>query len=68
MYQTGKWMTASIRVLEGAVHFKTNNHGVLLKTGGLLTLHEQVKHVLTAAEESVILLTMTSIPSALSPA
>jgi len=59
---------ASIQVLEGAVHFKTNNHGVLLKTGGFLTLHEQVEHVLTAAEESVILLTMTTIPSALSPA
>jgi quercetin dioxygenase-like cupin family protein len=59
---------ASVQVLEGAVHFKTNDHAALLKTGGFLTLHEQVEHMLTAAEESVILLTMTisAAPSAAS--
>jgi quercetin dioxygenase-like cupin family protein len=58
---------ASVQILEGSVHFKTNNHNALLKTGGFLTLHEQVEHILIAAEESVILLTMTT-SSALSPA
>jgi quercetin dioxygenase-like cupin family protein len=54
---------ASVQILEGAVQFKTNNHSGLLKTGGFLTLHEQVEHLLTAAEESVILLTMTISPA-----
>jgi len=59
---------ASVQILEGSVNFKTNDHSALLKTGGFLTLHELVEHRLIAAEESVILLTMTTIPSALSPA
>jgi quercetin dioxygenase-like cupin family protein len=52
---------ASVQVLEGTVHFKANNHTTLLRTGGFLTLHEQVEHSLVAAGESAILLTMTTI-------
>ena len=65
-HHTGKM--ASVQILKGSVHFKTNNHTALLKTGGFLTLHEQVDHMLTALEESEILLTMTTIPAELQPA
>jgi quercetin dioxygenase-like cupin family protein len=52
---------ASVQVLEGTVHFNANNNTTLLRTGGFLTLHEQVEHSLVAVDESVILLTMTAI-------
>jgi quercetin dioxygenase-like cupin family protein len=54
---------ANIQILEGKVNFKTNNTITSLKKGGLLTLHEQVEHMLTTVEESVILLTMTMYPA-----
>jgi quercetin dioxygenase-like cupin family protein len=59
-HHTGKM--ASVQVLEGSAHFKTKSKTALLKTAGFVTLHEQVEHILTAAEESVILLTMTIYP------
>jgi quercetin dioxygenase-like cupin family protein len=59
---------ASVQILKGALHFKTNNNSTLIKTGSLLTLHEQVAHMLVAVEESVILLTITGGNLALSPA
>ncbi len=54
---------ASVQTLEGAVNFQTANDTSLLKKGGLLTLHEQVEHTLTALVESVILLTIVVCPA-----
>jgi len=55
---------ASAQILVGAADFIMNGNTAPLKSGGLLTLHEQVEHKLIALEESVILLTMTVHPVA----
>ena len=55
---------ASAQILRGTANFILKDSSTLLKTGGFLTLHDQVEHKLVALEESVILLTMTVHPVA----
>ena len=55
---------ASAQILAGSANFIMRENTTVLKTGGLLTLHEQIEHKLVAREESVILLTMTVHPVA----
>ncbi len=54
---------ASVQVLDGSVDFQTGNNVVLLKKGGLVTLHKNVEHTLVAKEESTILLTIAVCPA-----
>ncbi len=48
----------SIQLIQGELNFKTDSQSVILKEGGLLAVHEDMKHNLIALEESVFLLTI----------
>ncbi|MHA4812240.1 cupin domain-containing protein [Flavitalea flava] len=48
----------SVQILTGSAKLFTAKKTVMLKTIGLLTLHDEAQHSLIALEESVILLTM----------
>jgi quercetin dioxygenase-like cupin family protein len=52
----------SVQLIEGNIHFQTENQSVMLKKGGLITLHQGLNHTLTAVEESVFLLTIAICP------
>ena len=51
----------SIQVLEGEILFTTEERSVKLKQGEMLALHENVPHSVQANEETIFLLTLTSI-------
>jgi quercetin dioxygenase-like cupin family protein len=51
----------SVHIIEGLLHFITEEESVILKKGQLLTLHENVQHELIAIEETTFLLTMSHV-------
>ena len=53
----------SIQLIEGKLNFQTEKQSAMLRKGGLLTLHEDMKHTLIAIEESVFLLTVSICPA-----
>ena len=48
------------QVVEGHVQFNANEQSVELKTGQALTLHKEIPHSVSAKEETVFLLTLTT--------
>jgi len=54
---------SSVQILQGSANFHSRNSITPLQQGGLLTIHENVEHTLTANEESVILLTIAMCPA-----
>lgn len=52
----------SVQVLEGEIRFATDEKSVLLNQGQMLALHKGLYHSVTAIQESVFLLTLTTAP------
>ena len=50
----------SLQVLEGQMHFTTEQQSVELGKGQMLALHENVSHSVLAKEETIFLLTLTT--------
>lgn len=50
----------SVQVIEGEVHFSTENESMILKQRDMIALHEGLHHSVKAIKESVILLTLTT--------
>ena len=51
----------SIQVIEGKIQFSTEEQSVELASGQILTLHENIPHSVLAKEETIFLLTLTTI-------
>lgn len=51
----------SVQVLEGKMLFTTGDQPVELDKGQMLTLHEGIPHSVTAKEETIFLLTLTTM-------
>ncbi|HRQ51821.1 MAG TPA: cupin domain-containing protein [Agriterribacter sp.] len=50
----------SVQVLEGNIRFATDAESVVLKQGQMIALHKGLPHTVTALQESVFLLTLTT--------
>lgn len=50
----------SVQVLEGEILFSTDHQSVVLRKGQMIALHKREPHVVTAAKESVFLLTLAA--------
>ena len=53
----------SVQVLEGEMLFNTDEQPVELRKGQMLTLHAGIPHSVLAKEETVFLLTLTTMPA-----
>ena len=58
----GAASAVTVHVLEGSVCITVEDHAVMLMTGGLLTLEPELRHSVAAADDSVLLLTL-SLPA-----
>jgi quercetin dioxygenase-like cupin family protein len=56
MHKTGG--PISIHIIEGKLTLATEKDSIIIHKGHLLTLHENIKHGLTAIDETIILLTI----------
>jgi hypothetical protein len=52
----------SVQLIEGEVNFITPQRSVMLKAGSLITLHEEMEHMIIALKESFFLLTVSLSP------
>ena len=50
----------SVQVLEGKLHFNTDEESIELSKGQMLALHEGISHSVLAKEETIFLLTLTT--------
>ncbi|MCO5238996.1 MAG: cupin domain-containing protein [Chitinophagaceae bacterium] len=50
----------TVQVWEGEIRFTTDEKSVILKQGEVLALHKGLHHSVTAVQESVFLLTLTT--------
>ncbi len=50
----------SVQVLEGNLQFNTDQHSVELNKGQMLALHERIPHSVTAVNETIFLLALTT--------
>lgn len=48
----------TIQILEGELRYRTHNDSVILSNGQLMTIHDKIKYMLTASEDTVFLLTL----------
>ena len=48
----------TIQILEGELRYRTHNDSVILAAGQLMTVHDKIKYMLTASEDTVFLLTL----------
>jgi quercetin dioxygenase-like cupin family protein len=48
----------TIQVLEGELSYRTHNEYVILAAGQFITVHDKIKYMLTASEDTVFLLTL----------
>lgn len=48
----------TIQILEGELRYSTHNDSVILASGQLMTVHDKIKYMLTALEDTVFLLTL----------
>jgi quercetin dioxygenase-like cupin family protein len=48
----------TIQILEGELRYRTHNDSVILSAGQLMTVHDKIKYMLTASEDTVFLLTL----------
>ena len=53
----------SVQVLEGEMLFNTDDQPVELRKGQMLTLHAGIPHSVMAKEETIFLLTLTTMPA-----
>lgn len=51
----------SVHVLEGKILFTTEHQSVEVHKGQIIALHENISHAMLAKEETIILLTITSM-------